>query len=578
MRPDVRHRGARAARVIACAFFVILACLTAPARARADVGCPGINILYPDPNQIISKDEPAYILAEFEDRYHEPPPGATAHVFAVRHADGLRIDLGPAAIYAYVDGIEYGDGLLDRDWTLSGVPPGDYTIEFEYSAGGRCHPVTDEVDVAIRAAATLQNVGISCRNTVEGREVTVTANVSDDQGDPVTYFAWLAGDESSPEWIYGANQFVHLYKPWVEEPGLVMIAWGNTASRTHALWQVDLTACTLAAPAARRKAIAVDGGSAHSLALMEDGRIYAWGANHKGQLGNNAPSQTPTKTPVRVRGHFLTHKAALISAGADHNLAVDLDGRGLRWVLGTPDGTETKRPGQVQNLNLGNSGGNRKLAAGSWHTLALDRDGQVWAWGSNSHGQLGIGNGQGRTPQKVLGQNGQGFLAGVTAIAADAGSGTGFGGERSLALKDDTRGWAWGSNGKGQLGNGENPPQDKNTPVPVVGRQGQQWLSATHIAAGGYHSLAISDGGRVLAWGDNASGQLGTGNSDWNPHPRPEEAQAINVRLIGAGDTHSLAVSVVGGVHAWGRNFSGQLGNDSTRDSAVPVLVGPWPD
>ncbi|MBI5562016.1 MAG: hypothetical protein HY894_04055 [Deltaproteobacteria bacterium] len=128
---------------------------------------------------------------------------------------------------------------------------------------------------------------------------------------------------------------------------------------------------------------------------------------------------------------------------------------------------------------------------GLYHSVLLNADGTVWAWGWNGYGELGDGTTTDRlTPVQVSG------LTGVVSVAA------GF--YYSLALKSDGTVWAWGYNYYGQLGDGITT--SRYTPVQVSGLTG-----VVSVAAGGYHSLAVNADGTVWAWGYNVNSQLGDG-------------------------------------------------------------------
>lgn len=128
--------------------------------------------------------------------------------------------------------------------------------------------------------------------------------------------------------------------------------------------------------------------------------------------------------------------------------------------------------------------------------MALKEDGTVWAWGSNSVGQLGDGTGVfgaiSTVPVQVVGLNG------ITAIAA--------GDYHSMALKNDGTLWVWGLNQYGLLGIGSTT--DSNVPVQVSSLTG-----VAAIAAGWEHSLALKNDGTLWAWGYNYRGQLGDGTT-----------------------------------------------------------------
>ena len=180
------------------------------------------------------------------------------------------------------------------------------------------------------------------------------------------------------------------------------------------------------------------------------------------------------------------------------------------------------------------------VAAGSDHSLALEADGTVWAWGNNFDGQLGDGTTTDRaSPVPVKG------LSGVTSIAA---AGNGY----SLALKADGTVWAWGNNFYGQLGDGTT--SNRLLPVAVSN------LSNVSAISAGSSSVALRMDGSVWEWG--LGKRLPVMNSGIS-----------NVTAIAAGGGFTLAVKADGTVWAWGRNHAGQLGDGTRTDRAVPGPV-----
>ncbi|RKG71205.1 hypothetical protein D7V80_02310 [Corallococcus sp. CA054B] len=96
------------------------------------------------------------------------------------------------------------------------------------------------------------------------------------------------------------------------------------------------------------------------------------------------------------------------------------------------------------------------------------------------------------------------------------------------------------------------------------------------IAAGEYHSLAATEGGSLVTFGDNTSGQLGLGEGQ-EQQSRGESLTFRNSLAIAAGHDHTLAVASTGIVYAWGGNAAGQLGNGEAANSTGPILVTlPW--
>jgi alpha-tubulin suppressor-like RCC1 family protein len=188
------------------------------------------------------------------------------------------------------------------------------------------------------------------------------------------------------------------------------------------------------------------------------------------------------------------------------------------------------------------------VATGYHHTLVVDGSGNVWSWGRNSSGQLGIGS---TTPSALPVQVTS--LSGIVAVAA--------GENHSLALGSDGRVWGWGNNGWGQVGDGTNTM--RTSPVQVL-------TGAGKIAAGDSHSVAWKSDGTILAWGLNTSGQLGDGTTTAKNAPQTVPSFS-GVASIGAGGTHTLAVKTDGTLWAFGGNGYGQLGDGFTTNRTSPV-------
>ncbi len=233
--------------------------------------------------------------------------------------------------------------------------------------------------------------------------------------------------------------------------------------------------------------IAVAAGGGHSLALRSDGTVWAWGYNGTGALGDGTTSGTPVYTPVQTTG--LTNVVA-IAAGSGFSLAVKADGTVWGWgsntngVLGLPTSTfSSTTPVQVAGItNV------QKISAGGRHALALKSDGTVWSWGDNSQGQLGSGEAAGSfpTPRQASG------LSGVTDLDA------GF--THSLAVKSNGTVWSWGSNTDGQLGIGNNTnsnvPVAVNLPSATAVSGGGN-TSAVLLADGTIRMFGRNDNGQL---------------------------------------------------------------------------------
>jgi alpha-tubulin suppressor-like RCC1 family protein len=181
--------------------------------------------------------------------------------------------------------------------------------------------------------------------------------------------------------------------------------------------------------------------------------------------------------------------------------------------------------------------------------LALTTTGQVWSWGRNHRGQLGIGNQTDQSlPVQVAG------LSGVTFISAGANS-------SACLIGNQLR--VWGDNTHGQLALGNNLLQ--TTPQTVAG-------SYTQIRIAD-HTLVINTAGQLFASGRNNVGQLGVGNTT----PRTTFTQVgsdSNWTQVAVGSTHSLAIQSSGSMWAWGSNNRGQLGLTGSANRLTPTATG----
>ena len=384
---------------------------------------------------------------------------------------------------------------------------------------------------------------------------------------------------------------------------------------------------------------AVAAGHSHTVALKADGTLWAWGSNYYGQLGDGTGGDLSNANnkniPVRVKGENGTdylEGVIAVAAGERHTVAVKADGTVWTWgnnvdgQLG--DGTITPRNTPVQSLESGGSAflGVIAVAAGQRHTVAIDKDGKLWAWGNNSGGQLGDGTSGSAnnrsTPVKVLESGGSAFT-GVIAIAAgnaytvalkadgtvwtwgnndngQLGNGTSIGwalspwqtsldsviavaagGAHTMALKNDGTLWAWGSNSYGQLGDGTSgSANNRSTPVQVLLKKGAggnpdvPFTDVTSVSGGEYHTIVSKRDGTLWAWGYNDYGQLGLGVGAATSVSTPQRlGQATDLVKVSAGHEHSTALRRSGILWTWGRNNLGQLGDGTNDKRPIPGLV-----
>ena len=299
--------------------------------------------------------------------------------------------------------------------------------------------------------------------------------------------------------------------------------------------------------------VAIAAGNSHTCALTTSGGVKCWGANWSGQLGDG--TWASWDTPVDVIG--LGSGVRAIAAGGSHTCALTAGGSVKCWgsngsgQLG--DGTTMWRATPVDVSGLGS--GVVAIAAGGWHTCALTMGGGVKCWGWNYYGQLGDGTTTDRTTPVDV----SGLGSGVVAIAA--------GNDHTCALTAGGGVKCWGLNGSGQLGDGTTT--NRNMPVDVSGLGS----GVSAIAAGDRHTCALTAGGGVKCWGSNLYGQLGDGTTTSRNMPVDVSGFASGVVAIAAGGFHTCALTAGGGVKCWGGNWYGQLGDGTTRSRTTPMDV-----
>jgi alpha-tubulin suppressor-like RCC1 family protein len=332
------------------------------------------------------------------------------------------------------------------------------------------------------------------------------------------------------------------------------------------------------ASVSKLEGLSITAGDFHTCAMSTTGAVYCWGYNLSGQLGNN--STTNSDVPVQVEGvggsGLLSGIASIAASGFD-TCALSTAGAVYCWgyngagQLGNNSTTQSNVPVQVAGVGgTGLLSGIASIAVGADYTCALSATGGVYCWGRNDYGEIGNNSTtDSHVPVQVEGVGGTGLLSGIASIAA------GF--AHTCAVSTTGGVYCWGYNPYGQLGN--NSTTQRNVPVQVVGAGGSGVLSGiASIAAGEDHTCALSTTGGIDCWGYNDYGQLGN-NSTTDSHVPVQVAGVGGTGLlsgtatIAAGGYHTCALSATGRIDCWGFNASGQLGNNSTTDSHVPVEV-----
>jgi alpha-tubulin suppressor-like RCC1 family protein len=317
--------------------------------------------------------------------------------------------------------------------------------------------------------------------------------------------------------------------------------------------------------------VAIAGGSSHTIALSSTGQVHTWGYNGYGQLGNNTTAQSNIPINVSSFGSLSGQTIVAIDAGDYHTIALSSTGQVHTWgynisgQLGNNTTTQSNIPINVSSFGSLSGQTIIAIAGGGGHTIAISSTGQVHTWGKNDYGQLGNNTlTQSNIPTNV---SSFGSLSGQTIVAIAGG------GYHTIALSSTGQVHTWGLNSNGALGN--NTITSSSIPINTSSFGSLSGQTIVTIASGQHHNIALSSSGQVHIWGYNVYGQLGNNTTTQSNIPiNVSSFGSLSVQTIVAiagGGEHTVALSNTGTLHAWGTNTYGQLGNGTTTQSLVPI-------
>jgi alpha-tubulin suppressor-like RCC1 family protein len=301
-------------------------------------------------------------------------------------------------------------------------------------------------------------------------------------------------------------------------------------------------------PGANGGIVQAAAGLQFSFGLTASGQLYGFGGNFWGQLGT--PTNEATINPVdpeQVAFPGGTGRFAQVATGSYHTLALGTDDKVYAWgdnfygQVGNLTNQNTNNPNPTPaDVTPTHTGRFTQIAAGTYDSFALTSTGEVFSWGDDSSGQLGRSttpaNTADATPDLV---SFAGILGQITSLAA--------GGAHTLALSSTGQVFAFGADSSGQLGPKGNGTSINETPVPVS-------LPANsgppvQIAAGSDFSFVLTSTGALYAFGDNFYGQLGstTNNNTNDPNATPTQVAipgGVNLDAVASGSSalHTLVI------------------------------------
>ena len=318
----------------------------------------------------------------------------------------------------------------------------------------------------------------------------------------------------------------------------------------------------------------VAAGEMRTLAITANGELWAWGSNLLGRLGLGDDGGPGTDRSIPTRVDAANNWA---SASLDNWSSVAITTNGELWAWGQPGLEGLEGFGEL-NINtptrVGTANNWASVSVGGGGTMAITTNGELWAWGNNGSGELGLGDNTWRNMPTRVGYRSDWVSVSTSSWDFEEGDFT-IRGAFTLAVTANGELWAWGSNFAGQLGLGDSGwDTNRNTPTRVGDRS--DWVSVSTSERGRGHSFAVTANGELWAWGSNGSGELGLGdNLDRNAPTRVGSAN--NWASVAAGSFHTVAITTTGELWAWGGNGLGELGlGDSGWDTGrnTPTRVG----
>ncbi|XP_063102741.1 E3 ISG15--protein ligase HERC5 [Cavia porcellus] len=238
-----------------------------------------------------------------------------------------------------------------------------------------------------------------------------------------------------------------------------------------------------------------------------------------------------------------------LDQGAEHMLVLSSDGKAFEYSY-------SKEPARFQSILQEKD--IIHVACGDYHSLALSKGGELFAWGQNLYGQLGIGmiSPSALTPQAVQ------SLTGVPLVQISAGE------AHSMALSMSGNMYSWGKNDCGQLGLGHTKNTDSPSLVDIPDNQKVEFL-----ACGGAHTALLTQDGLMFTFGAGKYGQLGHNSTKNELRPcLVTELLGNRVTQIACGRWHTLAyVSDLGKAFSFGLGEEGQLGNGRKCTQLIPL-------
>jgi uncharacterized repeat protein (TIGR02543 family) len=414
---------------------------------------------------------------------------------------------------------------LYAGWTIN-----QYTITFDSNEGTSVTAITQDFDTAVSAPTNPTRTGY-------------------------TFAGWFSDEALTSAYTFSTmpSQATTLYAKWTGNPYSISYSY-----KTIQTQQFEY----------------VVAGGFFSLGMTPTNQVYAWGYNANGQLGDDTTANKSTPTRITFTGLQVGETIEQISAGSSHSLAVTSTGRVYAWGLNVMgrigDGTTEIKliPTLITFTGLEVGETIKQVNASSVHSIALTTNGRVYAWGGNMSGRLGDGTSDNKLIPTLVSFTGLQEGEKIRHVSSI--------GNHNLAVTTNGRLFAWGRNDfGGSLGDGTTV--DKYTPTLITFTGLEVGETIEQISTGNSHSLVLTTNGRVYAWGLNNEGQVGDGTTVNKLIPTLISFTGLEagetIEQVSGGSGYSHALTTNGRVYSWGSNYNGQLGDGTDLTRISPTLI-----
>lgn len=533
----------------------------------------------------------------------EPTTVKTGYTF-----DGWYLDAGKTQAFTF-DTMPGNNISLYAKWQIN-----KYTISFESNGGNEIELITQDygtsimtpvttkigysfagwyIDEALSTKSTLtkmpaENLTLYAKWTIKSFTITFNSNGGSPIS-PITQNFDTIVNEPIPikaGYTFGGwfidYQRTQLYT-FSSMPANNLTLYAEWTIRTYTIYYADITSEYYNDESipinAGEKIVQTALGGDHSFVLTSFGRMFAWGNNEYGQLGDG--TTIVRGKPVEITSNFNLRedeRIVKIAAGTHHSSAITSDGRMFMWgmnlfyQLGDLTKVNKSVPTDITSLfGLTSQEKIVDLALGYGHSAALSSNGRIFTWGNNEYGQRG----QYIYEHEPTDLTPQLMLIGDEVVAKIA-----VGERNTAAITSNGRLFIWGSNLSGELGIGTTGYY-REVPMDMASNFNLETGEVfVNVAIGGYHCIAITSFGRVFTWGSNGEGQLGDGTKVSKSIPTDitsnfgfmEDEKPVMVSL---GLKYSAILTSRQRTFIWGDNQFGQLGigEVSDNDKLLPIDV-----